>query len=94
MKINFEQLMMTDLEGNKLPLDCSKQVANFIYSETQNLEDLILAQDIYKNGEVELTDEQIERIKDILKKGFKAFVQKAFDDAVNENKPTVEEVKE
>nr|DAW98696.1 MAG TPA: hypothetical protein [Caudoviricetes sp.] len=34
MKINFKQLMMTDLEGNKLPLDCSKQVANFIYSET------------------------------------------------------------
>lgn len=94
MKINFKQLMMTDLEDNKLPLDCSKQVANFIYSETQNLEDLILAQDIYKNGEVELTDEQIERIKDILKKGFKAFVQKAFEDAVNENKPTVEEVKE
>lgn len=94
MKINFKQLMMTDLEGNKLSLDCSKQVANFIYSETQNLEDLILAQDIYKNGEVELTDEQIERIKDILKKGFKAFVQKAFEDTVNENKPTVEEIKE
>lgn len=94
MKINFKQLMMTDLEGNKLPLDCSKQVANFIYSETQNLEDLILAQDIYKNGEVELTDEQIERIKDILKKGFKAFVQKAFEDTVNENKPIVEEIKE
>lgn len=94
MKINFKQLTMTDLEGNKLPLDCAKQIANFIYSETPNLEDLILAQDIYKNGEIELTDEQIDKIKNILKKGFKAFVQKAFEDTVNENKSVVKEIKE
>lgn len=83
MKIDFKQLMITDLEGKKLPIDCSKEVANFIYSETSDVEDLILAKEIYKNGEVDLTNEQIQKMKKILKNGFKAFVQEAFEDAIN-----------
>lgn len=86
MKINFTKLKFTDLEGNVMPLDCSKQVANYIYAETQDLGDLILAQEIYKGEEVELSTEQIEKIKEYLKKGFKAFVQKAFDDTIQEIK--------
>lgn len=95
MKINFTKLIFTDLEGNTSTLDCSKQLANFIYSETQNLDDLMLAQDIYKLGEVELIDEQIEKIREVLRKGFKAFVQKAFEDTINNIKNTdVQEVEE
>lgn len=90
MKINFTKLNFTDLEGNVMPLDCSKQVANYIYAETQDLGDLMLAQDIYKGEEVELSSEQVEKIREYLKKGFKAFVQKAFEDTIN----TTEEVKE
>lgn len=93
MKINFTKLIFTDLEGNKSEIDCSKQIANYIYSETQNLDDLMLAQDIYKNGEIEMTDEQIEKVREILKKGFKAFVQKAFEDTIKDLNNNIEEIK-
>lgn len=86
MKVDFRKLEIKDLEGNIVTFDASKQLANFIYMETQDLGDLILAQDIYKNGEVELEDNQINKIKGWLRTNFKAFVQKAFDDYINNNK--------
>lgn len=86
MKVDFRKLEIKDLEGNVVTFDASKQLANFIYMETQDLGDLILAQDIYKNGEVELEDNQINKIKGWLRTNFKAFVQKAFDDYINNNK--------
>lgn len=98
MKINFTKLIFTDLEGNTSTLDCSKQLANFIYSETQNLDDLMFAQEIYKGDEVELNDEQIDKVREALKRGFKAFVQKAFEDTIVNIKNTdvqkVEEIKD
>lgn len=86
MKVDFRKLEIKDLEGNVVTFDASKQLANFIYMETQDLGDLILAQDIYKNGEVELEDTQMNKIKGWLRNNFKAFVQKAFDDYINNNK--------
>lgn len=86
MKVDFRKLEIKDLEGNVVTFDASKQLANFIYMETQDLGDLILAQDIYKNGEVELDNDQINKIKGWLRTNFKAFVQKAFDDYINNNK--------
>ena len=83
MKINFTKLNFTDLEGNIRSLDCSKQVANYIYAETQDIGDLLLAQEIYKGEDIEMTEENIEKIRLFLKKGFKAFVQKAFEDTLN-----------
>lgn len=82
MKINFKELHFTDLEGNNMPLDVTKQLANYIYSEAKDIEYAVLAQDIYKNGEVDLTDEQIEKIREFLKSGFKAFVQMAFENTI------------
>lgn len=86
MKVDFRKLEIKDLEGNVVTFDASKQLANFIYMETQDLGDLILAQDIYKNGEVELDNDQINKIKGWLRTNFKAFVQKAFEDYINNNK--------
>lgn len=86
MKVDFRKLEIKDLEGNVVTFDASKQLANFIYMETQDLGDLILAQDIYKNGEVELDDNQVNKIKGWLRTNFKAFVQKAFEDYINNNK--------
>lgn len=86
MKVDFRKLEIKDLEGNVVTFDASKQLANFIYMETQDLGDLILAQDIYKNGEVELDNDHIDKIRSWLRTNFKAFVQKAFDDYINNNK--------
>lgn len=92
MKVDFRKLEIKDLEGNVVTFDASKQLANFIYMETQDLGDLILAQDIYKNGEVELDNDQINKIKGWLRNNFKAFVQKAFDDYINNNKDIIDGV--
>lgn len=86
MEIDFRNITFKDLEGNEKPLDMSKQLANYIYSETKDVEYAILAQDIYKDGKVTLTNEQVEGIKDFLKDGFKAFVQIAFNEAVEKAK--------
>lgn len=45
--------------------------------KTADLGELELARDIYRNGEVELTQEQVECIKDYVKTAFVAFVQEA-----------------
>lgn len=90
MKINFKQITFTDLDGKETTFDMSKQLANYIYSETRDVEYAVLAQDIYKNGEVKLTDEQIDAIKEFLKQGFKAFVQMAFDKTIEKLKETKE----
>lgn len=94
MKVNFKELDFKDLEGNVTPLDVTKQLANFIYSETKDIEYAVLAQDIYKNGEVELTDEQIEKIKEFLSLGFKAFVQIAFNNTIERLKSETKEIKD
>lgn len=83
MKINFTKLSLTNLEGKEVQLNCAKELANYIYNETQDIGDLLLAQEIYKGEDIEMTEENIEKIRLFLKKGFKAFVQKAFEDTLN-----------
>ena len=74
MKIDFRRIEVKDIEGNIIPFDMSKVLGNAIYQKTADLE---LARDIYRNGEVELTQEQVECIKDYVKTAFVAFVQEA-----------------
>ena len=62
MKIDFRRIEVKDIEGNIIPFDMSKVLGNAIYQKT---------------GEVELTQEQVECIKDYVKTAFVAFVQEA-----------------
>lgn len=77
MKIDFRKIQVKDIEGNNNTVDIAKMLGNAIYQKTADLGELELARDIYKNGEVELTSEQIEIIKNYVKTGFVAFVQEA-----------------
>lgn len=77
MKMDFRNIQVKDIEGNNSTVDISKILGNTIYQKTADLGELELARDIYKNGEVELTSEQIEIIKNYVKTGFVAFVQEA-----------------
>ena len=63
MKIDFRKIEVTDIEGNKSTFDISKELGNTIYQKTADLGELELAQRIYKNGEVELSSDEAERIK-------------------------------
>lgn len=84
MKIDFRKIQVKDIEGNNSVLDISKALGNSIYQSTADLGELELAQNIYKNGEVELSPEQSEIIKRYVCNGFVAFVQVAINKALSD----------
>lgn len=55
-----------------------------IYNETADLGELDLAQRIYREGCVDLTDEETQTVRRYVEKNYKAFVKRAFDEAVDE----------
>jgi hypothetical protein len=83
-KLNFKAVPTRDIEGNLEPRDISKELGNYIYSETSDLGELDLAQRIYKDGEVEANESEIEIIRKYIDSGYKAFVKKAFEEMVSD----------
>lgn len=85
MKIDFRNIQLKDIEGTVVPFDFSKVLGNTIYQKTADLGELELAQTIYKNGEVELSTEQAERIKEYVRTNFVAVVQIAVNEALSKS---------
>lgn len=83
-KLNFKAVPCRDIEGNLEPRDISKELGNYIYRETSDLGELDLAQRIYKDGEVEANESEIEIIRKYIDSGYKAFVKKAFEEMVSD----------
>lgn len=83
-KLNFKAVPCRDIEGNLEPRDISKELGNFIYRETSDLGELDLAQRIYKGGEIEASEEEIEIVRKYINSGYKAFVKKAFEEMVSD----------
>lgn len=83
MKIDFRKIQVKDIEGNNSTVDIAKMLGNTIYQKTADLGELELAQQIYKNGEVELSTDQAERIKEYVKTNFVAVVQIAVNEALS-----------
>lgn len=83
-KLNFKAVPTRDIEGNLEPRDISKGLGNYIYRETSDLGELDLAQRIYKDGEVEANESEIEIIRKYIDSGYKAFVKKAFEEMVSD----------
>lgn len=84
MKVDFRNLPVRDIEGNLCPRDIAKEMGNMIYNETADLGELDLAQRIYREGCVDLTDEETQTVRRYVEKNYKAFVKRAFDEAVDE----------
>ena len=82
MKIDFREIQVKDIEGNNSTVDIAKMLGNAIYQRTADLGELELAQNIYKNGEVELSTDQAERIKEYVRTNFVAVVQVAVNEAL------------
>lgn len=83
MKIDFRKIQVKDIEGTIITFDISKVLGNTIYQKTADLGELELAQNIYKNGEVELAPEQAERIKEYVRTNFVAVVQIAVNEILS-----------
>lgn len=83
MIIDFRNIQVKDIEGNNSTVDIAKMLGNAIYQKTADLGELELAQQIYKNGEVELSTDQAERIKEYVRTNFVAVVQIAVNEALS-----------
>ena len=82
MEIDFRKIELTNIKGSMRRFAISKELGNTIYQKTADLGELELAQRIYKNGEVELSTDEAERIKEYVRTNFVAVVQIAVNEAL------------
>lgn len=86
MKINFRNIKTLDIEGKEQTLDISKELGNTIYGETMDIGEVELARRIYLEGELDLSEEEVEIIKMFMEKFFKGFIKEAFYKIINSKK--------
>lgn len=78
MKIDFRKIEVTDIEGNNSTFDISKELGNTIYKNTPDLGELDFAQEIYKQGEVEVDAGKAAIVRKYMDEGqFLAFIKKS-----------------
>ena len=84
MKIDFRKIEIKDINGNVSVIDLSKELGNLIYKNTPDLGELEFAQELYKNGEVEVDDSKAEIIRKYVdRSGVLAFVKIAINNALS-----------
>ena len=66
MKINFRDFKTMDIEGKEQVLDISKELGNAIYRETMDIGEVELARKIYLEGELELSEGEVEIVKSFM----------------------------
>ena len=63
-KVNFKAIPFRDIEDKEQLFDCQKELGNAIYMQAADIEERDLGRKIYyADGEVELTDKQVEVVK-------------------------------
>ena len=63
-KVNFRTITFRDIEDKEQLFDCQKELGNAIYMQAANIEERDLGRKIYyADGDVELTDKQVEVVK-------------------------------
>ena len=77
MKVNFKAITVKDVESNESVRDFSHELGNAIFTGTKDLGELELARGIYKDGEVEISKEQVQAVKDYIQRNFYAWAQEA-----------------
>ncbi len=82
-KVDFSKLQIRQLDGTIVEHDFSKDLAQAIFSNTQNISEHAFSVDLFKDPIVELTDENKFLIKEYTEKYFKAFVQVAVNEMID-----------
>lgn len=63
-KVNFRTITFKDIEDKEQLFDCQKELGNAIYMQAADIEERDLGRKIYyADGDVELTDKQVEVVK-------------------------------
>lgn len=82
--IDLSKLPITQLDGEVIEHDFSKDLAQAIFSNTQKIDEHAFSVDLYKNPIIKLTDENKTIIKEYTEKYFKAFVQVAINELIGD----------
>jgi hypothetical protein len=80
-KVDFRKIKAEQVDGSIVEIDLSKELANLIYSQTKECGEAMFAQELYKNGEVELTEQNAATVRKYYKEFF-YFAQAAMDKAM------------
>ena len=62
-KVDFRKITLKNVEGEEMSVDFSKQLGNQMYMQGQNIEECELGKRMYFDGEVELSEKDIEVVK-------------------------------
>ena len=82
--IDLSKLQLRQIDGVVFEHDFSKELAQAIFSNTQNISEHAFSVDLFKNPIVELNDENKAIIKEYTEKYFKAFVQVAVNSLIED----------
>ena len=75
--MNLKNLQIEMVDGSFIEKDLSKEIANLLYQNVNDIGMLDIAMTLYKTGEVEMDENQKQIFKDIVDQNVKAFVKKA-----------------
>lgn len=67
--INLTELEVENVDGSISKVDISKEVADWVYSHATTLGTHVAAQDLFKNGECEKTQEVVDAILNMANSG-------------------------
>lgn len=75
--INLKNIQIEMVDGSFIEKDLSKEIANLLYQNVNDIGMLDIAMTLYKTGEIEMDDNQKQIFRSIVDQNVKAFVKKA-----------------
>lgn len=76
MKVNFKAIEIESITGEKEVVDLSKVLGNALYQQGKTLEVVELARSIWKDGEIEITDEDKKILEEQIPQIFPTYIVK------------------
>ena len=76
MKVNFKAIEIESITGEKEVVDLSKVLGNALYQQGKTLEVVELARSVWKDGEIEITDEDKKILEEQIPQIFPTYIVK------------------
>ena len=84
MKTDLSKLQINTPDGSILEFNFAKELSSCIFQNTQSIEEHAFCMDLYKNPEIEITEENKQIILKYTNEYFKAFVKVAIAELLND----------
>lgn len=76
MKVDFRKIEIESITGEKEVVDLAKVLGNALYQQGKTLEVVELARSIWKDGEIEITDEDKKILEEQIPQIFPTYIVK------------------